>query len=50
MPRFAANLSFLFTELPFLDRYEAAAKAGFKAPASAPAAKLYVGSKKWTEC
>jgi hydroxypyruvate isomerase len=31
MPRFAANLSFLFTELPFLDRYEAAAKAGFKA-------------------
>jgi hydroxypyruvate isomerase len=31
MPRFAANLSFLFTELPFLDRFEAAAKAGFKA-------------------
>jgi hydroxypyruvate isomerase len=30
MPRFAANLSFLFTELPFLDRFEAAAKAGFK--------------------
>lgn len=29
MPRFAANLSFLFTELPFLDRFEAAAKAGF---------------------
>jgi hydroxypyruvate isomerase len=31
MPRFAANLSFLFTELPFLERFEAAAKAGFKA-------------------
>jgi hydroxypyruvate isomerase len=31
MPRFCANLTFLFTELPFLDRFEAAAKAGFKA-------------------
>lgn len=31
MPRFAANLSFLFTELPFLDRFEAASKAGFRA-------------------
>jgi len=31
MPRFAANLNFLFTELPFLERFEAAAKAGFKA-------------------
>ena len=31
MPRFAANLNFLFTELAFLDRFEAAAKAGFKA-------------------
>jgi hydroxypyruvate isomerase len=30
MPRFAANLSMLITELPFLDRFEAAAKAGFK--------------------
>jgi hydroxypyruvate isomerase len=30
MPRFAANLSMLFTELPFLDRFEAAASAGFK--------------------
>lgn len=29
MPRFAANLTMLFTELPFLDRFEAAAKAGF---------------------
>ena len=31
MPKFAANLTMLFTELPFLDRFEAAAKAGFKA-------------------
>jgi len=31
MPRFAANLNFLFTELPLLDRFEAAAKAGFSA-------------------
>ena len=30
VPRFAANLSFLFLELPFLDRFEAAAKAGFR--------------------
>ena len=45
MPKFAANLSFLFTELAFLDRFEAAAKAGFKAveyldPFVAPAAEL----------
>lgn len=31
MPRFAANLTMLFTELPFLERFEAAAKAGFRA-------------------
>lgn len=31
MPRFAANLSFLFTELPFLERFGAAARAGFTA-------------------
>jgi len=31
VPRFAANLSFLFTELPFLERFEAAAEAGFRA-------------------
>lgn len=30
MPKFAANLSMMFTEVPFLDRFEAAAKAGFK--------------------
>ncbi len=29
MPRFCANLGFLFTELPFLDRFAASAKAGF---------------------
>ena len=31
MPKFAANLTMLFTELPFMDRFEAAAKAGFEA-------------------
>ncbi|MBG6248343.1 MULTISPECIES: 2-oxo-tetronate isomerase [Symbiopectobacterium] len=31
MPRFAANLSMLFTEVPFLARFEAAARAGFSA-------------------
>lgn len=30
MPRFAANLTMMFNEVPFLDRFEAAAKAGFK--------------------
>ncbi len=30
MPRFAANLSMLFTELDFPDRFRAAAQAGFK--------------------
>src|SRR5471032_1154772 len=29
MPRFAANLSMMFNEVPFLERFEAAAKAGF---------------------
>ena len=31
MPRFAANLTMLFTEVPFLDRFERAAAAGFAA-------------------
>ena len=31
MPRFAANLSMMFTEVPFLQRFELAAKAGFTA-------------------
>src|SRR3954447_12526997 len=30
MPRFAANLSMMFNEVPFLDRFDAAARAGFK--------------------
>ena len=29
MPRFAANLSMLFTEVDFLERFDAAAAAGF---------------------
>lgn len=45
MPRFAANLTMLFTELPFLDRFGAAAQAGFKAveflfPYDYPAAEI----------
>ena len=31
MPRFAANLTLLFAELPYLDRFSAAAEAGFRA-------------------
>ena len=31
MPRFAANLSMMFTEWPFLERFDAAAQAGFTA-------------------
>ena len=31
MPRFSANVSTLFTELPFLDRFAAAREAGFEA-------------------
>ncbi|CAG1011363.1 hydroxypyruvate isomerase [Rhizobiaceae bacterium] len=31
MPRFAANLSFLFDEVPFLERFGEAAQAGFRA-------------------
>lgn len=45
MPRFAANVGFLFPELAFLDRFGAAARAGFEAmecpfPYEAPAADL----------
>ena len=29
MPRLGANIGFLFVEMPFLDRFEAAARAGF---------------------
>ncbi len=31
MPKFAANLSFIFQEIEFLDRFAAAARCGFKA-------------------
>ena len=31
MPRFSANLSFLFHEVAFVDRFAAAAAAGFRA-------------------
>src|SRR5438046_10495143 len=31
MPNFAANLSMMFQEIGFLDRFDAAAQAGFKA-------------------
>jgi hydroxypyruvate isomerase len=45
MPRFAANLTMLFNEVPFLDRFERAAKAGFDAveflfPYAHPAAEI----------
>ena len=45
MLRLAANLSMMFNELPFLDRFDAAAKAGFKAveflfPYDFPAAEI----------
>lgn len=31
MLRFSANLGFLFPEMPFLDRFDASARAGFAA-------------------
>lgn len=31
IPHFAANLTFLFTEIPFMDRFSAAKQAGFNA-------------------
>ncbi len=45
MPRFAANLSMMFNEVPFLDRFAAARKAGFEGveflfPYDVPAAEL----------
>ena len=45
MPNFAANLTLLFTELPLLDRFDAARRAGFDTvelliPYDAPAADL----------
>ncbi|UCH18155.1 MAG: hydroxypyruvate isomerase [Burkholderiales bacterium] len=45
MPKFAANLTMLFNEVPFLERFERAAKAGFEAveflfPYAWPAAEI----------
>ena len=45
MPRFAANISMMFNELPFLDRFAAARAAGFEAveflfPYEFPAAEI----------
>lgn len=45
MPRFAANLSMLFTEVPLLERFERAARAGFSSvelqlPYEAPALSI----------
>ena len=45
MPRFSANLGFLFAEVPFLERFDAAARAGFTAveyaaPYDYPASEL----------
>jgi hydroxypyruvate isomerase len=45
MPRFAANLSMMYTEAPFLERFALAAKSGFKAveflfPYEHPAAEI----------
>lgn len=45
MPRFAANLSMLFTDAPLLERFERAARAGFSTvelqfPYEAPAAEI----------
>ena len=45
MPRLAANLSMMFNEVPFLERFTAARKAGFEGveflfPYEFPAAEL----------
>ena len=45
MPQFAANLTMLFNEVPFMERFEGASKAGFKAveflfPYPFPAAEI----------
>ncbi len=52
MPKFAANLSLMYNERPFLDRFEAAALDGFKAveflfPYAWPAAELQARLKHW---
>ena len=52
MPRFAANLSMLFTEAPLLERFERAAKAGFSKvelqfPYEAPALSIRDRLQAW---
>lgn len=52
MPKFAANLSLLFTDLPFLDRFSAAAAAGFRAvecqfPYESPADEIAARLQQW---
>jgi len=49
MLRFCANLGFLFSEVPFLDRFDAAARAGFTgveyaSPYDYPGASLRSGT------
>jgi hydroxypyruvate isomerase len=55
MPRFAANLTMMFNEVPFLERFEAAGRAGFQAveflfpydyPPEAVAARLHAAGVK----
>ena len=53
MPRFAANLSMLYNDVDFLDRFAAAARDGFKAveylfPYAYPAQEL--AARLWLLC
>ena len=55
MPQFAANLGYLFTERPLLERIDAAAAAGFKAvelqfPYDVPAAAVKAAIGTWENC
>ena len=49
MTKFAANLSFMFTEVDFLDRFEAAAKAGSRSCRRKPEMLSETGSLVRTE-
>ena len=44
MPRFAANLTMMYPDLPFLERFEAAAKDGFKAVIAENFAEIFFGN------
>ena len=53
MPRFAANLTMLFNEVPFLDRFAAARRAGFRGveylfPTSFPAGQTQAAARSST--